>query len=179
MAHDILLFRSARHLHTALQALRRTFPDARITVVSNAGSEDVLDRAGVGDASRVVGEWTHLSPRVLLGTEAGRSLWRRRRDLVAVLWLDQDGRGYGNVARAALCLSPRGFLVITPDGALTWHAGLRGLAREAGAAARSLVATVLVHALITIPAFFLRAAAIPTRTVRTYRPIHSHGPDAS
>ena len=158
MSRQILVLRSARHLHTALDALRRAFPDARLVVASNAGSSPLLKRVGVPAADRVIGGWTHLSPRELATDPAGRSLWRLRRDLTAVLLLDPDGLGYGNVVRTALCLSPRGFVAVTPDGAIVWHSGVRAVLRQAMAALTSAAVSVLVYGLLMAPARLLRAA---------------------
>jgi hypothetical protein len=152
MTDEILLLRSGRHLSSALSALRASFPGARITVVSNRGSHDVLDRVGIDARDRVVGRWSHISVGALLGDPVGRSLWRRSATRVAVLWPDPEGTGCGNVARAALFLSPRGFLAITPDGAMHRQAGPPSLFRETVNGLVSLVTLAAVFGLLTVPA---------------------------
>jgi hypothetical protein len=152
MKDEILLIRSGRHLHSALSALRSSFPAAHITVVSNDGSHDVLDRVGIDARDRVVGRWSHVSASALIADPVGRGLWSRRAQRVAVLWPDPDGSGYGNVTRAALALSPRGFLAVTPDGTVCEQSGPRCLAREALNGLLSLLTRVAAFALLTVPA---------------------------
>jgi hypothetical protein len=160
MNGEILLIRSGRHLHSALLALRASFPDARITVVSNDGSHDVLDRLGIDARDRVVGRWSHVSASAFLADPVGRGLWSRRAERVAVLWTDPGGSGYGNVTRAALALAPSGFLAITPDGTICEQSGLRCLTREALNGLLSLLTQVAAFALFTVPARVCRVLGI-------------------
>ena len=158
MATRILLLRTARHLDTALGALRNAYPAARISVCAGSASESVLDAAGVDRSDRVIGEWSHFSPSTLLRSPTGRKLLRGHRDVVAVMWMDRDGRGQDNVTRSALLLSPRGFIAILPDGSWRRHSGRRAMVRELARAVRSMAVAVAVLTLLLIPARVLRAA---------------------
>jgi hypothetical protein len=160
MTNEILLIRSGRHLHSALSTLRASFPGARITVVSNHGSHDVLDRVGVDARDRVMGRWSHISISALLGDPVGRGLLRREAAYVAVLWPDPDGTGCGNVTRAALCLSPRGFLSITPDGTMRQQSGGRWLFREAVNGLLSIITLAAVFGVLTVPGRLWRSLRV-------------------
>ena len=160
MAREILLLRSARHLFTAVRVLRTRFPESRITVASQTGTDELLDLLDIPADQRVLGPWRQFTPTALLRTAVGRALRRRRFDEVAVLWLDPDGRGYGNVNRAALLLAPGGFLAITPTGDLIRQTPRRVLTAEARVAARSMAAAILIGALLVVPARLMRLVGL-------------------
>jgi SAM-dependent methyltransferase len=118
----VLLFRSGRHLAEAVKALRRAYPDRRVRVVTQPGTESQLMQAGVDSADALLYDAGRFSP---LRFAFSRTGWQTRRvgaSPVAMLWNDAWGYGQLNVVFTAALLSRR-LVAITPDGALkdtTW-----------------------------------------------------------
>lgn len=154
----VLLFRSGRHLGTALTRLQALYYGCEITVVTTPGAEAALDAAGVDAAHRIIFDRApFFSPWAFFTSDAGRTARRGRFDRVCVLWHDQDGSGQSNVDRTALTVSPFGFTAITPDGTL--HDQWPGVAivREIVRAAASIAVGAAIVTLLFVPARIARA----------------------
>lgn len=153
----ILLFRSGRHLRTALDALAAAAPGSTVTVVATPGGVPALDEAGVPQAQRILYDRTaFFQPWAFLTSAAGLRVLRQRFDRVCVLWTDPDGTGHANVDRTALVVSPRGFTAITADGRLIVHATGPVMRREIGRALTSLGLGALLALFVFLPARVLR-----------------------
>lgn len=157
----ILLFRSGRHLHVAMDALRREAPGCDITVVATPAALPVLEQAGIDAAHRLIYDRTpFFQPFRFLFSAAGARAMAGQFDRVAVLWNDPEGTGQANVDQTALAISPGGFTAITADGRLIPHRTAPLLAREARRAVRS----------IGIGAALLLGLYLPARALRWLRP---------
>jgi hypothetical protein len=99
---------------------------------------------------------TRFSAGAVLRDSIARRLLFRGFDEVAVLWLDPAATGYDNVNRAALLLSPRGILAITPDGVIHRQRCSAIALKEVSRAAQSVTAAIVLGALLVAPARFLR-----------------------
>jgi hypothetical protein len=153
----VLLFRSGRHLGTALDALAAQSPGCQVTVVATPGATAALDAAGIPAARRLIYTRTpFFQPWAFLWSRTGAKAMRGGFDRVCVLWTDPHGRGHANVDHTALLLSPRGFTAITADGQLIPRAMAPALRRELIRAAKSTVLTLVVGACVSLPARILR-----------------------
>lgn len=157
----ILLFRSGRHLDTALEALRRTAPDCAITVVTTPAGIAATEAAGVPPNQ----QWIYTRTPFFQPWPFIRSgLWLQaagqRFDQVCVLWTDPTGLGHGNVDRTALLVSPAGFTAVTPDGRVVERRSSRVLAHEAARATTSACLMLLLGVLVFLPARALRAIGV-------------------
>jgi hypothetical protein len=157
MNKNIVLLRSGRHIHVAARSLRNLWPGCRLLVVSQPGTELVLDELGILPEDRFLySRKKFFSPLSFALSSACRQLRSRSFDKVAVLWGDPEGKGYANVSRTALLLSIGGFFAVTPDGSVihqeTWHT----LKREFQRAAYSIAVFGLLQIFLYLPAAFLR-----------------------
>lgn len=157
----ILLFRSGRHLETALEVLRASAPNCAITVVTTPAGIAAATAAGIPSDQ----QWTYLRTPFFQPWPFVRSgLWlqaaRRRFDQVCVLWNDPEGVGHANVDRTALLVSPSGFTVVTPDGRVVERRSSRVLFQEAVRATRSVCLMLLLGVLVFLPARALRAMGV-------------------
>ena len=149
----ILLFRSGRHLQTALAALRAASPACEITVVARPEAAAALDHAGIDPAHRILYDRTpFFHPWPFLTSPAGRRAWAGRFDRVCVLWNGPDGAGQANVDYTALTVSPLGYTAITPDGRVLTRRTAATLHREASRAALSLVVAAFLGLTLFLPA---------------------------
>lgn len=154
----ILLFRSGRHLETALEALRAHSPDCAITVVTTPAGIVATEAAGI-PADRQV---TYTRTPFFQAWPFIRSgLWlrlaRQRFDQVCVLWNDPEGVGHGNVDRTALLVSPSGFTAVTPDGRVVERRSIRVLVPEILRGITSVCLMALLGLFVFLPARALRA----------------------
>jgi len=153
----IVLFRSGRHLRTALDALRAAFPSSRITVIATPSAVASVSAAGVNERDRIVYDATaFFQPLAFVCSRAWRQALARRPTRVAVLWSTPDGAGHVNIDRTALTLSPRGFLAVTPDGTIVPRGTGAMLAREVQRTAWSLLVGAALQLLLFLPARALR-----------------------
>ncbi len=153
----ILLFRSGRHLGTALTRLQAVYPDCDITVVSTPFAVAALEGYGIDAAHRIVFEdGAFFSPWTFLRSDAGAEVRRRKFDRVCVLWNDQDGTGQSNVDRTALTVSPFGFTAITPDGTFADQWPGMALCRETVRAAVSIGIGAAIVTFLLVPARIAR-----------------------
>jgi SAM-dependent methyltransferase len=131
----ILLFRSGRHLQPAVDALRVTYPEHRVVVVTQPATETHLAEAGVNAADSLVYGGRRFSPLRFAFSRAGWRAWRTGASRVAMLWNDDAGKGHINVAlTGALLRQP--LVAVTPDGLVrttTWFEPVR---RAVGARVR-------------------------------------------
>jgi len=156
----ILLFRSGRHLKTALDALRAASPGCEITVVATPAAAGVLEHNGIDAAHRIVYDRTpFFHPWPFITSAAGARAWAGRFDRVCVLWNDPSGSGQMNVDHTALAVSPFGFTSITADGSLIEH-------RTAAIASRELARAVSSAGIAVLLGLFL---FLPARLVRSFR----------
>jgi SAM-dependent methyltransferase len=129
VAKVVLLFRSGRHLGSAVTALRTAFPAARLVVIAQPGSERELQQAGVPERDWIAytaGRFALV--RFLVSSAFWQALalrpWR-----VALLWNDPHGWGLSNVTRTSMLAGlGRRPIAVTPDGALhrfRWSSSLR------------------------------------------------------
>lgn len=160
----ILLFRSGRHLQTAIDALRAVSPSCEITVVARPEAAAALDQAGIDAAHRVLYDRTpFFHPWPFLTSAAGRRARGGRFDRVCVLWNGPDGAGQANVDYTALTVSPLGYTAITPDGRLLTRRTAATVRREATRAALSLAVGAFLGLTLFLPA---RVLGLTRRTVR-------------
>jgi hypothetical protein len=153
----VLLLRSGRHLHVAIDAVERKWPGAEIGVVGTPGSEALIERAGVPhDRIFIFAERPRFTPAAFICSRAAVAARRWRYDRVVVLWNDPDGIGQGNVDRTAFALAPRGFLAVTPDGGAVARRVWPQVRHELYRAAASTTTAVLLAALY-VPALLLPA----------------------
>ncbi len=161
----ILLFRSGRHLQTAIAALRAESPSCAITVVARPEAAAALDQAGIQTADRILYDRTpFFHPWPFLTSRAGRQARAGRFDRVCVLWNGPDGAGQANVDYTALTVSPVGYTAITPDGTLHVRRTAAILRREAARTALSLAVGACLALALFLPARLLslgRRAARP------------------
>lgn len=153
----ILLFRSGRHIGTALTRLQAVYPGCDITVVTTPAAEAALDAFGIDRDHRIIFDRAQFfSPWTFFASPAGAEARRREFDRVCVLWHDHDGTGQSNADRTALTVWPFGFTAITPDG--VFHDQWPGMtvAREAVRAAASIAIGAAIVALLFIPARLVR-----------------------
>jgi hypothetical protein len=101
-----------------MDALGTRFPGCHIAVVGTAGSEMALAEAGVATGDGIIYPAPRIQPLAFVRSRTARAVRQWRYDRVAILWNDAKGRGQGNIAATALALRPRGYLAITPDGAI-------------------------------------------------------------
>lgn len=156
----ILLIRSGRHLHVAMDALRAHAPNCHIGVVGTSGSEGAIAQAGVAVEDRFIYPTrARLQPlSFFFSTTALRArTWGY--DHVAVLWNDPYGSGQGNVDRTALGMSPGGFLAITPDGTIVERSSWRQFRTEGRRIVASLGVGAALAVLLYLPAAFLGVCA--------------------
>ena len=154
----ILLFRSGRHLGTALTRLQAVYPGCDITVVTTPAAERVLDSLGIDRQHRIIFDRNQFfSPWAFFRSSAGAEVRHRRFDRVCVLWHDQDGTGQSNVDRTALTVSPLGFTAITPDGTLADQWPGMALFRETMRAAVSIGIGAAIVTFLLVPARIARA----------------------
>ncbi|HWI16189.1 MAG TPA: hypothetical protein VNT81_00470 [Vicinamibacterales bacterium] len=154
----ILLFRSGRHLGTALDRLREAYPDCDITVVTTPAAVPALEAHGIDASHRIVFDKApFFSPWAFLTSDAGAEVRRRRFDRVCVLWHDQEGTGQSNVDRTALTVSPLRFTAITPDGTLAEQWPGAALVREAVRGVASVALGAAIVTLLFVPARIARA----------------------
>ena len=121
----ILLIRSGRHLRVAMDALAATYPGCTIGVIGTPGSEPAVAQAGIPPADYFLYSAPRIQPLALAFSGTARAARRWRYDRVAILWHDPQGPGQGNVDRAALALSPFGYLAVTPDGSIVERSSWR------------------------------------------------------
>jgi hypothetical protein len=160
----ILLFRSGRHLQTAIAALRAASPGCEITVVARTEAAAALDQAGIAPALRLVYDRTpFFQPWPFITSPAGRRALAGRFDRVCVLWNGPDGDGQANVDYTALTVSPLGYTAITPDGTLLARRTAATLRREAARAALSLAVGAFLGVTLFLPA---RLLGVWSRTER-------------
>lgn len=153
----ILLFRSGRHLQTALRALAAASPACDVTVVATPGGVPALDEAGIRPDRRIIYDRTPLfEPWAFLRSRAGVQASTQRFERVCVLWTDPDGTGHANVDQTALVISPRGFTAITADGRLIDRTTGAAMRREATRALRSLGLALVLGLVVFLPARVLR-----------------------
>jgi hypothetical protein len=153
----ILLLRSGRHLHAAVESLRRAFPGCCVSVVGQPGTEAGLEQLGIPEEDRFIyRERKAFSPFSFAASRTGRSLFRRRFKEVAVLWADPEGAGYSNVNNTALLFSPKGFIAITPDGSLLRQNTWTIAGRETRRALWSLGVLAALNLFLYFPAALLR-----------------------
>ena len=149
----ILLFRSGRHLQTAIAALRAASPACAITVVARPEAAAALDQAGIDPAHRLMYDRTpFFHPWPFITSPAGRRALAGRFDRVCVLWNGPDGAGQANVDYTALTVSPLGYTAITPDGTLVPRRTGATLRREAARAALSLAVAAFLGLTLFLPA---------------------------
>lgn len=155
----VLLFRSGRHLQTALAALAADSPGCEVTVVATSAAVSLLDQIGVDPRRRILYDRTpFFHPGPFMRSRAWLRAVGGRFDRVCVLWNDPDGSGQSNVDRTALAVHPSGFTAITADGAL--HALPSGplLAREARRAVLSMGVRLALTVGVFVPARIARLA---------------------
>ncbi|MGE0864475.1 MAG: hypothetical protein AB7P34_11290 [Vicinamibacterales bacterium] len=153
----ILLFRSGRHLATALAALRAASPGCDITVVATPAAAPALEQNGIDAGHRLLYDRTpFFQPWPFLTSAAGARAWAGRFDRVCVLWNDPDGAGQVNVDHTALVVSPLGFTAITADGSLIVHRTTTIVRREAARAVSSIGIAMLIGLCLFLPARLLR-----------------------
>ena len=158
----ILLIRSGRHLHVAMQTLAARLPGCHIGVVGTAGSEGAIAQAGVAaEDCFIYTKRPRLQPLAFFFSATALRARTWGYDRVAVLWNDPDGTGQGNVDRTALAMSPLGFLAIAPDGTIVERSSWRQLRTEG----RRLMASIGVGAalalLLYLPAMLFDLVAKP------------------
>lgn len=160
----ILLFRSGRHVQTAIAALRSRWPGCEIAVVGTAGSQLALAEAGVAERNTFIyTKRPRFSPLAFFFSTTAMAVRLWRFDRVAILWNDPDGAGQGNVDRTAFLLAPRGFIAITPDGGIVERSVTPQIRRETRRAVRSLGVALVLGALY-LPAFVMgRVKATPAK----------------
>jgi hypothetical protein len=158
----ILLIRSGRHLHIAIDALRSYAPGCDIGVVGTAGSEGAIAQAGVQEADCFIySKRSRLQP---LSFFFSTTAWRARGwgyDRVAVLWNDPQGTGQGNVDRTALAMSPSGFLAIAPDGTLVERSSWTQVRNECRRMVASLATGAAFAMLLYLPALLIDICVRP------------------
>ncbi len=153
----ILLFRSARHLGLAMDALRAVSPGCDITVVATPAALPVLQLAGVDESHRIIYDRTpFFQPVSFITSGAGLRALTGRFDRVCVLWNDPDGSGQANVDQTALLVKPTGFTAITAAGTLLPHRTAPLLARESIRAVTSMAVAAVLLAGLFVPARVLR-----------------------
>jgi hypothetical protein len=153
----ILLFRSGRHLATAMDALRMASPNCDITVVATPAAVPVLEQQGIDASHRILYDRTpFFHPWPFLTSAAGARAFAGRFDRVCVLWNDPDGAGQVNVDHTALVVSPFGFTAITADGSLFEHRTGAIVTREAKRALSSIGLAVALGLCLFLPARLLR-----------------------
>jgi len=153
----ILLFRSGRHLVTAMAALRSESPNCDITVVATPAAVPVLEQQGIDASHRILYDRTpFFHPWPFLISAAGARACAGRFDRVCVLWNNPDGAGQVNVDHTALVVSPFGFTAITADGTLIEHRTRAIVSREAKRAAASMGLAVALGLCLFLPARLLR-----------------------
>lgn len=154
----VLLFRSARHLGAALDALRADSPGCDITVVATPAAGPALDAAGIDAAHRIVYRRTPtFRPLPFLASPAGVRAIAGRFDRVCVLWSGPEGDGFDNVNRTALAVSPRGFTAITADGRFVAASRRRCLGRPVRRALVSMGVALGLGLFVFAPARLLHA----------------------
>ncbi len=154
----ILLFRSGRHIGTALSRLQESYPGCDITVVTTPAAVPALEQAGIDAEHRIVFDRAQFfSPWSFFTSEAGAEARRRDFDRVCVLWHDQSGSGQSNVDRTALTVWPFGFTAITPDGTLHEQWPGMAMAREVVRGAASIAIGAAIVTLLFVPARIARA----------------------
>jgi len=154
---NVVLLRSGRHLRVAVETLTNIFPGRRLLVVSQPGTETILDQLGIEEGQRIIyGARRFFSPLAFACSAAGRRLRREGIGDVAVLWNDPEGMGQSNVNRTALLLSPKGFLAIAPDGSVHRQWTVAVLGRETRRILWSTGAWILIQVFLLLPAALLR-----------------------
>lgn len=154
----ILVFRSGRHIGTALSRLQEAYPGCDVTVVTTPAAVPVLDAHGVDADHRIVFDRApFFSPWAFFTSTAYAEVRRRDFDRVCVLWHDQDGTGQSNVDRTALTVRPFGFTAITPDGSLAGQWPGAALVREVIRGMVSIGVGAAIVALLFVPARIARA----------------------
>lgn len=157
----ILVFRSGRHLQTAIDALRRSAPLCEITVVARPEAAAALGQAGIDAAHWIRYDRTaFFRPWAFIASGAWLRAWAGRYDRVCVLWNDPDGVGQVNVDHTALTVSPRGFTAITPDGTVIPRPSGVTLRREIGRAALSVVVGTCLAVAVFLPARLCAAGRV-------------------
>jgi hypothetical protein len=149
----ILLFRSGRHLGTAIEALRIDSPNCDITIVATPAAVPVLEQQGIDASHRILYDRTKFfQPWPFITSAAGVRAITGRFDRVCVLWNDPDGAGQVNVDHTALAVSPFGFTSNTADGSLIEHRSGAIVSREAKRAASSIGVAAALGLLLFLPA---------------------------
>jgi hypothetical protein len=157
----VLVFRSGRHLHTALRRLDDLYPGAEVTVVTQPGTERLLDEIGAPPERRLFYRGApRFTPSTFLRSGLAGRVWADRFDLVAVLWADPEGREFSNVNRTALVASPSGFVAVTPDGSLLPQRTASLILRELRRAVRSIATLAVIGLLALAPAAVLRILGV-------------------
>lgn len=153
----VLLFRSGRHLGTAIEALRLDSPNCDITVVATPAAVPVLEQQGIDASHRILYDRTpFFQPWSFITSAAGVRALSGRFDRVCVLWNDPDGAGQVNVDHTALAVSPFGFTAITADGSLIAHRTRAIVGREAKRALSSVGVALAIGLFLFLPARLLR-----------------------
>jgi len=154
----ILLFRSGRHLRTAIDALRADSPGCEVTVVATPAAASALDQNGIDADHRILYDRTAFyQPWPFITSAAGARAWAGRFDRVCVLWNDPSGAGQVNVDHTALAVSPLGFTAITADGSLIAYRTGTIVRRELARAVSSAGVAVLLGLLLFLPARLMRS----------------------
>jgi hypothetical protein len=153
----ILLFRSGRHLGTALEALRADSPNCEITVIATPAAVPALAQQGIDASHRILYDRTpFFHPWPFITSGAGVTAVAGRFDRVCVLWNDPEGAGQVNVDHTALAVSPFGFTAITADGSLIENGTAGIVRREARRAASSIGVALALELFLFLPARILR-----------------------
>jgi hypothetical protein len=155
----VLLLRTGRHLHVALDALGGRWPGCEVAVVGTPGSEGAIAQAGVSPSHTFVYDTRPtFEPWAFRFSRAALAARRWGFDHLVVLWNDPAGTGQGNVDRTAFAMAPRGFLAVTPDGRLIDRRLGPQIRREVRRALASVLAAVILGALF-LPAWLVRCGA--------------------
>ena len=148
----VLLLRSGRHLRIAMDALTARFPGCHIGVVGTSGSEAAVAQAGIAPDDYLLHRAARIEPLAFFFSRTALAARRWRYDQIAILWNDPQGTGQGNVDRAALALSPLGYLAVTPDGSVVERSSWRQAAFELARVAASLGVGAALAVLLFGPA---------------------------
>lgn len=143
----VLVLRTSRFAATAIARVRHDWPDARLAVVHQAGTEAELEAAGIAANARIqTPAGTRITPATLLTSSWGWRALRWRPDVVVVQWWHPAGRGHEAVDRAALLLQPGGFHVVLEDGRRLWVSRWRRLGRPVAILGRRLAGLGVIAA---------------------------------
>ena len=157
----ILLLRSGRHLRVAIDALTARYPGCHVGVVGTPGSEAALAAVDLAPEDCFIYRAPRIEPLRFVFSRTALAIRRWRYDRIAILWNDPDGTGQGNVDRAALAMSPRGYVAIAPDGTIVE----RSLGPQVRAECLRLFASLGVGAVLGALLYLPALALIPFTTM--------------